>query len=92
MKTLFDLVGKFGSLVRNVHTSKYEVRTEYIVLVPDLEPNMCTKGPDVLAEAAKQSAKQYIVPGRFWFVDWMLREKKVPEDYQPQEESAQKVA
>jgi hypothetical protein len=79
MKTVFDMVGKFARVLVNAQTGKQVIQKHEIVLCANMEPTQCACGEKVLNYLATQYAQEHIVPGKFWFTDWELREKKVEE-------------
>jgi hypothetical protein len=82
MKTVFDLVGKFGCVKREKEGDPAKVEYKYITLHADMAPNQCTGGTQSLRVHAIRLAQPYIKDRgleRMWLEDWNLVERHVEE-------------
>jgi hypothetical protein len=80
MRTVFDLVGKFCRLSLDTKTNTVKQQNFTIVFQRGMSPTQCAVGKDVLRYLAIQYAQEHIVPGKCWFADWDLVERKENEE------------
>lgn len=80
MHTVFDLVGSFRVVKREVEGGQASITSKEIVLHADMAPNQCSGGRSVLETHTLRLAKPHIKTEgleRVWLVDWNLKERHV---------------